>query len=468
MAFDPPFVLDQALEGPSSQPQCPSQPEAPSLLPLKAVTTPQLPSTSQESSNHKPGNSLKRRRSENGEEVLRANGPSPQALDHKRAKAPALATSRPESVPFWGVEAIKPLTEANLERLQGTRSNSGYAPSQTKPVQHRRVSELSSSKRSLSTAGLSSEPSSSSRACSASSARFDKHLKDCNFDLQRAEEPERESLESWRDMMAKKRDSPEPDADMFHLTRKQVASRNEVLSPMLFPYRDLPINNQKTQNLVYIDDETWSEWGSNKPGSLPPPKPDLCITFKEEAFTPQELEKMKSPYIVCDSYAPSLTVEIKAREQTDVAERQNANNMIHVLQKGFALQKSIGQHLRMERKIRFVSTTHNSATQRYQAWFYVLKADGNPKWCCYPLTRVDFEDSDQEGFQTARRYNLNLCEYISETVFKELRTALAGSHVVAGQQGISTEFVAGDSGIAHQNTPSTSSAGESVSKRSRR
>lgn len=168
----------------------------------------------------------------------------------------------------------------------------------------------------------------------------------------------------------------------------------------------------------------------------PTPKPDLCIAFKETAFTASELEKMKSPYILRDSYAQCLTLEIKTKEQMVIAERQNANNMIHLLQIDFALQQSINRHRQMERRIRFVSTTHDTAIQKYQAWFYVIGNGGTPKWCCSPLSSVNFEDPDGGGFQTARKYNLNICEYISDTVFKDLRQVLATPSQVYGDEEI--------------------------------
>lgn len=235
------------------------------------------------------------------------------------------------------------------------------------------------------------------------------------------------------------------------------------LSPMLFPYRDLPTNNQKTSNLDYIDDELWCEWGSIKAGYLPTPKPDLCIAFKETAFTSSEVEKMKSPYILRDSYAPCLTLEIKTKEQMAIAERQNANNMIHLLQVDFALQKSINRHRQMEKRVRFVSTTHDTAMQKYQAWFYVIGDSGTPKWCCFPLSSVNFEDPSGGGFQIARRYNLNICEYISKTMFKELQQALA-----TPSQNYDDEETAMGSTVAHLDTPSASSAWSSKNKRPKR
>ncbi|KAL8787170.1 MAG: hypothetical protein Q9213_002386 [Squamulea squamosa] len=462
MASDCSAARNQGLDRPSSQPQSPCLIKAAELdnqlqdpIDLQEEFSP--------SHTSRPDKTLKRSRSdvENDPPVeITTNSPIPNT---KRARIQqGLAESGPDSVPFWGAQAIKPLTEANLERLQSTMSGSDPSNlSRRNSAPHRRVSELSSSKRSHSLVDSPPESSASSRACAASSPRFEKLLKDCQLDIKGTEKPNADDVDMWKRIMATERDSPEPDATVFHLTREQVKSKNEVsvvkrLSPMLFPYRDLPTNNQKTRNLVYIDDSLWIEWGSIKPGYLPVPKPDLTIAFNDEAFTTSELAKMTSPYILATSYAPSLTLEIKTTEQMGIAEKQNANNMIPLLQRDYALQKTNNMHRQMERRIRFVSSTHDTALQKYQAWFYVIKSDGEPKWCSQPLGSVNFEDPNGDGFQTARRYNLNLCEYISDTVFKDLRKALAGADHDAEHDKV--EDHRGDLAIVHLNTPSASSA----------
>lgn len=246
---------------------------------------------------------------------------------------------------------------------------------------------------------------------------------------------------------------------------------------MLFPPRDLITNNQMTKNLVYHDDVSWNGWGSMKPGLLPTPKPDLCIAFDETAFTSAELKKMTSPYTNGSSFAPALTLEFKtALQGMKVASRQNANNMIPLLETDYTLQKTNGTEKQMERRIRFVSTAHDTTMQRYDAWFYVFKGDSIiPKWCSFQLQKVDFEDPDGDGFQTARRCNLNYCEYISDTVFKELRNTLAGvvpnaadtqgeSDLVVRSPLIQAE-IQPNPNAAHLHTPSSSSTERTAAKK---
>ncbi|KAL9007849.1 MAG: hypothetical protein Q9173_006966 [Seirophora scorigena] len=434
MACDPSIPSPQALDACSTRPDLLSQREEPTLEALTEIDTiPQQPAS--DHAEDRVNKTLKRPREVNEEDDLAAHDVT--GLCPPSSKC---AKSGANSVSFWGSQAVKPLTEANLEIFLGSMSGSdkGKQPlSRENSAQHPRVAALSSPKRSHAESENISENSSiSTKAVAAINPRFSQYLMDCGFDDEATQKPHADDLEALKAVMGRRRDSPEPDHRLFHQTREEVKLKNEVsivkrLSPMLFPYRDLPSNNQKTSNLVYHDDVSWHEWGSNKLGYLPTPKPDLCIAFRRSAFTSQELAKMKSPYLVSKSYAPALTLEVKtALQSLATAERQNANNMISLLQRDFALQKDIGSHHQMEEKIRFISATHDTAVQNYQAWFWVIEDNGIPKWCRCQLAKVDFGDPEEDGFQTARRYNLNLCEYISDTVFKNLRKSLAESNVV--------------------------------------
>ncbi|KAL8958861.1 MAG: hypothetical protein Q9193_004162 [Seirophora villosa] len=471
MACDPSIPSPQALDACSTRPDLLSQREEPKLEGLTEIdTTQQQPAS--DHAEDRVNKTLKRPREVNEEDDLAAqdvSGPFPPS--GKRAKSGA------NSVPFWGPQAVKPLTEANLEIFLGSMSGSdkGKQPSSRKnSAQHPRVAALSSSKRSHAESEYVSENSSiSTKAVAAINPRYSQYLMECGFDDEATLKPHADDLEALKAVMERRRDSPEPDHQLFHQTREEVKLKNEVsivkrLSPILFPYRDLPLNNQKTSNLVYHDDVSWQEWGSNKLGYLPTPKPDLCIAFRRSAFTSQELAKMKSPYIVSKSYAPALTLEVKtALQSLTTAERQNANNMISLLQRDFALQKDIGLHYQMEKKIRFISATHDTRIQYYQAWFWVIEDNGIPKWCRCELAKVDFGDPEEDGFQTARRYNLNLCEYISDTVFKNLRKSLAASNVAPSttEAGLQEEEIAADVSSVHLDAPSASSTGDSERKR---
>ena len=207
-----------------------------------------------------------------------------------------------------------------------------------------------------------------------------------------------------------------------------------------------------------------------KPGLLPIPKPDLCIAFDKAAFTKDEADKLKSPYAFARSYAPALTVEFQgALQSIEVANRLNANNMIPLLEADYTLQKSNGTDKEMEKRIRFVSAAHNTQMQKYDAWFYVLKSDGTPKWCSFQLNSIDFNDPDGNGFQMARRCNLNYCEYISDTLFRELRVTLAGAAPTPDPlpEDPVSDISAGLVQAAHLETPPTSTEHAATNKRTR-
>ena len=62
----------------------------------------------------------------------------------------------------------------------------------------------------------------------------------------------------------------------------------------------------------------------------------------------------------------------------------------------------------VERRIRFISSAHDTSCQTYTAWYYVLRSNGEPKWCPCNLYTVAFDDVDGHGFRIGRQINLNL------------------------------------------------------------
>ena len=287
------------------------------------------------------------------------------------------------------------------------------------------------SKRSDYTTPSSVSSAASSRSLAANNIRFELELRALNVDYTELEKPDPEEVARVLEVMEKKRDSPEPDSKLFHEIRRIVKSENEAsitkkLTPLLLVERNLSFNSHKTSNLLYRSDTSWGQWGSARPGRLPVPKPDLCISYKGSAFNPDKRERMVSPYVDTAGFAPFLICEVKTALQGDeIADRQNANNVIHVLKADFNLQKKLGRDRTMERKIRVITTAHNTRNQWYHAWFYVLGDDGNPKWCFYLVKHITIDRPEENGFQTARGCFLNLCEYFDSEILPKLRADLA-------------------------------------------
>ena len=132
-----------------------------------------------------------------------------------------------ENVPRpTGIHAVKPLTKTNLELLQDSMSNPG-CNSRKASAPHRPVSALTSSDRSLTQTEVS-ETSSISRTHAATSPKFLECLIECGLDSSRLERPNQKDLQTLRSVLARERDSPEPDSQIFHLTREKVHDKNEV------------------------------------------------------------------------------------------------------------------------------------------------------------------------------------------------------------------------------------------------
>ena len=150
----------------------------------------------------------------------------------KRARCESSQESKasPSSLRPTVIHPVKPLTKTNLELLQESMSNP-TSTSKEGSAPHRRISALTSSKtsskRSL-TATEVSETSSNSRAYPATSLKFKECLIECGLDDTGLERPNQQDLETLRSVLARERDSPEPDGQTFHLTRAKVIDKNEV------------------------------------------------------------------------------------------------------------------------------------------------------------------------------------------------------------------------------------------------
>lgn len=104
---------------------------------------------------------------------------------------------------------------------------------------------------------------------------------------------------------------------------------------------------------------------------------------------------------------------------------QNANNAISALRADFELQQSIGQARENERKIRLITTAHNTRIQWYTAWFYILGAEGKPEWYSKLIKENSFRVPEDNGFEILRRCNLNLQEYLNVHTLSHLKADLA-------------------------------------------
>ena len=271
----------------------------------------------------------------------------------------------------------------------------------------------------------------STRAYGPSNPLFEVELENAGVVMIGFEQPAKGGVERIRAVMERERGSPEPDQELFHQTRVVVQRENESaivaqLSPLLLEHRNIPRNNDKTQHLLYRDDTPWAATGSSRPGLLPVPKPDLCLSYLKSAFDPSERAQMASPYIDDAGFAPFLVFEVKTALQGDqIANRQNANNVLAALKADFALQEKIGQAGAAEGRIRVIAGAHNTRNMWIDGWFWRRAPDGGPpRWCKCFVDLVNYEDPAQNGYVRARAWFLNLAED-GERRLRALRADLA-------------------------------------------
>ena len=363
--------------------------------------------------------------------------PQTPAYEDDKAKKRKRETSFFEDLPGSGrsiakcrksTAPVQSLTRKNLELFDKSMARSTGSQS--------KLAAIPSKRNCPTPTELSSASSLFSRAYSAKDVRFEKALTALRVTVGRCEQqPDAEDVKRLLEVMEKKRDSPEPDNDSrdFYEIVSIAEVENEAMvvgrvTPLLWPIRDLTSNNHKTKDLVYRMDTQWQNWGSVQPGELPTAKPDRCILFKGSAFTPDERTQMMSPYKGETGFHPVFICEVKtALQGPRIADRQNANNAISVLKADYELQQRLGHEMEAERKIRLITTAHNTRSQWYTGWFYVFGTDGQPEWCPKLIKQVNFEIPEENGFLTARQYNLNICEDLQNTRLLQLRADLAAA-----------------------------------------
>lgn len=270
---------------------------------------------------------------------------------------------------------------------------------------------------------------SSVRSYSPQSASFKACLVQACVDFEGHQEPNEDDVDKLLEVMEMNRvNSPEPDSTTFQQTLAAVENENETtvmirMLPLLLPIRDLPSNNFKTSSLHYRCDTLLKGFGSSFAG-LPIPKPDLCVGFRRSAFSPDQLTHITSPYQDLAGFCPHFVWEVKSAMQgPKVADIQNTNNAVSILTADFDVQQRLG--LNMEKRVRLITTAHNTQSQWYTAWFFVLDTNGKPKWCYKVIKQYNFQIAREKGFETARAANLNLCEYLERVILPRLRDELA-------------------------------------------
>ncbi|KAA6412206.1 MAG: hypothetical protein FRX48_04358 [Lasallia pustulata] len=349
------------------------------------------------------------------------------SLQHAASLPPPLKDSQGSGGPRL---RRRKLTQKNLKLLQRNIDQEGDISSLSPTNTNSRGMPLSTQSYIMEISALSKTTPGSGRAYAATDIRFENALRALNIKFARREvQPDADDVKAILDVMEKGRQSPEPDSVEFYETLSLVQEENESavivrLTPLLIPLRDRASNNHKTKDLLYRFDTQWRSLGSLCPRFLPIPKPDLCITFNSSAFSFEEQEEMDSLYPDGAGFYPAFVCEVKTAMQGDAsADRQNANNAICALEADFLRQQRLGRET--ERKIRLITTAHNTNRQWYTGWFYVLGANGRPEWCSKLLKSISFAVEEENGFSIARRINLNLSERIQHTVLPQLRADVA-------------------------------------------
>ncbi|KAG5298290.1 hypothetical protein I7I48_07695 [Histoplasma ohiense] len=251
------------------------------------------------------------------------------------------------------------------------------------------------------------------------------------------------------------------DDSIFSSVCSKLESKNEIgvvriISELIVPSADIAIcrGHFKFEHLVVSINEAWSNSVSLDAASittdpplqsqqplkpppmpilkppqfqLPRPHPDYAVGFSYEAFTQEQLSKLR-PFIgdisqtsfflgTADMFFPFLTSEVKGRTSLHIADRQNAHSMTLAVRGVVELFRIVKREKELNGDILGFSISHDSCSVRIYGHYPIINGkrvtyyrhalrkfdftelDGRDRWASYKFTMKVYNDWVPSHFQ---------------------------------------------------------------------
>ena len=179
--------------------------------------------------------------------------------------------------------------------------------------------------------------------------------------------------------------------------------------------------------------ETVNEgWNNSRPFIGTRPQPDYSVGFRREAFTEDQLNKLKG--IVGDviagdmsfymatyfMYLPFLTCEVKCGAAAlDIADRQNAHSMTLAVRGVVEVFRHVKREKEIDREILAFSVSHDHQTVRIYGHYPVIEGT-KTTFYRYPVRKFDFTELDGKEKWTAYKFTKNVYDTWVPNHFKRL------------------------------------------------
>lgn len=148
------------------------------------------------------------------------------------------------------------------------------------------------------------------------------------------------------------------------------------------------------------------------------PQPDYSVGFKREAFTEDQLKRLK-PFVgdLTDTsffiatyyiYFPFLTCEVKCSAAAlNVADRQNAYSITMAVRGIIELFRLVKREKELHREILAFSISHNHKTIRIYS-YYPMFDSNKTIFYRHPIRKFDFMELDSKEKWTAYKFIKNV------------------------------------------------------------
>ena len=233
--------------------------------------------------------------------------------------------------------------------------------------------------------------------------------------------------------------------EFFVKALREARSRNEFrvsrdLMPLLVPSAEL-LHIRGATDLKGVIEELNTEW--TKCGVIfgPHPKPDFAVGLGSSAFTPDELQQLRTnhtdqcpSYMTADLFFPFLICEVKsANLPLAEAERQTMHSASIAVRALIELYRKVSREQELDQKILVFSVAHDPSFVKIYGHY--AKIDG-PKlrYFRHLIRSFDFTDADVEDSAgvlnrkdrwTAYRFTRKVYEYFVPKHLGRIRSALS-------------------------------------------
>ncbi|KAH8765640.1 hypothetical protein BGZ57DRAFT_943473 [Hyaloscypha finlandica] len=222
--------------------------------------------------------------------------------------------------------------------------------------------------------------------------------------------------------------------DLFEDTCEMVRNKNEArvvrdISPLIVPSVEI-LAIRGAKHLKILIESVNEGWNNSIPITKTRPQPDYSVAFKREAFTEDQLQRIK-PFVgeltetsffmaTYSMYFPFLTCEVKCGAAAlDIADRQNAHSMTMAVRGVVELFRLVKREKELHREILAFSISHDHSTVRIYG-HYALIDESKTTFYRHPIKKFDFTSEEGRDKWTSYKFTKNVYDIWMPTHLKRI------------------------------------------------